>query len=93
MVPTVDVLSSSAVSLGYLDDPFVSLLYKPPFSAGPPSRKPPLINVGTHHRTQAVDTIIEQFLGKGGKQVVSVGAGSDTRFWRLMVSMSGIGLD
>lgn len=86
--------NSSAASLKYLDDPFVSLLYKPKYmpnqtpGAGPStsSRKPPLINVGTHHRTYALDAIVDRFFEAGGRQVVSLGAGSDTRYWRLMVS-------
>jgi [phosphatase 2A protein]-leucine-carboxy methyltransferase len=80
----------SAVNLGYLVDPFVSHLYRPKYgessqSSGGSSRKPPLINVGTHHRTWAIDLLVDQFLERGGKQIVSLGAGSDTRFWRLMV--------
>jgi hypothetical protein len=84
----------SAVNLGYLPDPFLPYLYRPPMSsshggsasgAGGPSRKPPLINVGTHHRTMAVDMLVQQFLDRGGRQILSLGAGSDTRFWRLMV--------
>jgi len=78
-------IHSSASTLGYLNDPFVNLLYKPPLGAGP-SRKPPLLNVGTHHRTYAIDLLVDRFLEKGGRQVVGLGAGSDTRFWRLMVS-------
>ncbi|WVR05428.1 hypothetical protein IAU60_002443 [Kwoniella sp. DSM 27419] len=93
----------SATNLGYLDDPFTSLLYKPQFSPGSAqggpsgSRKPPLINVGTHHRSVGIDTLIEKFLAsdlalgvqssegeRSARQVVSLGAGSDTRFWRLM---------
>lgn len=77
----------SAVNMGYLDDPFLPLLYRPSLasSAAGPSRKPPLINVGTHHRSVAVDMLVERFLEQGGRQVLSLGAGSDTRFWRLMV--------
>lgn len=78
------------MNLNYLNDAFVSLLYKPPSLGGPgpntlSARKSPLINVGTHHRTYAIDRLVERFLEKGGKQIVSLGAGSDTRFWRLMV--------
>jgi hypothetical protein len=81
------LISSSAVNLGYLSDPFVSQLYRPKYgeSSQSGSRKPPLINVGTHHRTWAIDLLVDQFLERGGRQVVSLGAGSDTRFWRLMV--------
>jgi [phosphatase 2A protein]-leucine-carboxy methyltransferase len=79
------------VNLGYLNDPFVTHLYRPKYGLGESSttrntRKPPLINVGTHHRTWAVDLLVDRFLEAGGKQIVSLGAGSDTRFWRLMVS-------
>lgn len=89
---------SSAAQAGYLHDPFASLLYKAPMSqpgAVPPqgasrARKPPLINVGTHHRTWGIDLLVDRFLQSGGKQVVSLGAGSDTRFWRLMVRPSGL---
>ncbi|WVQ99001.1 hypothetical protein IAU59_006133 [Kwoniella sp. CBS 9459] len=133
----------SAVNAGYLTDPFVSLLYKPSMSHSGGSanaRKPPLINVGTHHRTVGIDIVVDKFLDKyahaqaqarpdpngtteteteieigvgaaggpgsgggagqgsgghaggdasdvrdeGGCQIVSLGSGSDTRFWRLM---------
>lgn len=79
---------SSAVSLSYLDDPFASLFIKgrPPRES---YRRPPLINIGTHARTLGVDELVMRFLkgpGKKGGQIVSLGAGSDTRFWRLMVS-------
>lgn len=90
---------SSAAQVGYLQDPFASLLYKAPMSqpggfgpqGGIRARKPPLINVGTHHRTWGIDLLLDRFLQSGGKQVVSLGAGSDTRFWRLMVGSSCIG--
>jgi len=89
VVKVESLISSSAVNLGYLSDPFVSHLYRPKYgeSSQSGSRKPPLINVGTHHRTWAIDLLVEQFLQRGGKQVVSLGAGSDTRFWRLMVCL------
>lgn len=81
---------SSAVSLGYLDDPFVSLLYRPQRIGRDSSaaHKPPLINVGTHHRTAALDAVVDSFLRASASsprpaQIVSLGAGSDTRFWRL----------
>lgn len=70
---------------------------------GSENRRPPVINVGTHHRTYAIDAIVERFLlssnddendglegkgkgRKGKKQIVSLGAGSDTRFWKIRVS-------
>lgn len=53
-------------------------------------RKAPLINVGTHHRTAALDAVVDSFLTAAGArvQIVSLGAGSDTRFWRLVVRIS-----
>lgn len=80
--------ASSAISLGYLTDPFASLLHKAKGIGGSATRKAPLINVGTHHRTCAIDAVVESFLATAGEnaQIVSLGAGSDTRFWRLAVS-------
>lgn len=81
-------MHSSAVNAGYLHDPFASLIAKAPSSST--TRRVPLINVGTHHRTWALDKLVDSFLESGDKdkqrQIVSLGAGSDTRFWRLMVS-------
>ncbi|KLT40540.1 S-adenosyl-L-methionine-dependent methyltransferase [Cutaneotrichosporon oleaginosum] len=76
---------SSAVQLGYLADPFASLVYKLPSFGGGSARKAPLINVGTHHRTAALDAVVDSFLASAGgeAQIISLGAGSDTRFWRL----------
>ncbi|PTB80367.1 leucine carboxyl methyltransferase [Trichoderma longibrachiatum ATCC 18648] len=80
----------SAVDLGYLSDPyaryFVSAL------DGPPPRRFPIINRGTYTRTTAIDTLVHSFLagaqseGKREgvtKQIVSLGAGTDTRPFRL----------
>lgn len=95
-LPVALTTRSSAAQVGYLQDPFASLLYRPPMpqpgafapQAVGRARKPPLINVGTHHRTWGIDRLVDRFLQRGGKQVVSLGAGSDTRFWRLMVRPS-----
>ena len=77
----------SAVQKGYLKDPFVQYF-------APPARlqqsRPPLINIGTAIRTESLDKLITSWLdlcrsaGTQG-QIVSLGAGSDTRFWRLAV--------
>ncbi|GAA5856635.1 hypothetical protein JCM8547_005902 [Rhodosporidiobolus lusitaniae] len=88
----------AAHSLHYLDDP-LSLLFLSPQQRRNPDRRPPLINIGTHARCWAVDDLVEQFLREGragsgggagqptgqagGVQVLSLGAGTDTRFWRL----------
>jgi O-methyltransferase involved in polyketide biosynthesis len=69
------------VILGYLDDPFARHFVRRS------SRRPPLINVGTFVRTWSVDTLVWAFLDSGGdtkKQIVSLGAGTDTRFFRIV---------
>ncbi|KAK4545159.1 hypothetical protein LTR36_003710 [Oleoguttula mirabilis] len=73
----------SAVALGYLDDP-----YAPVFAAQGEQvvRRYPIINRGTYVRTTAIDNLVKRFLQHDPnqrKQIVSLGAGSDTRFWRL----------
>jgi [phosphatase 2A protein]-leucine-carboxy methyltransferase len=75
--------------LGYLNDPYAALIHKVPGIGAGPVRKAPLINIGTHHRTVALDAVVDSFLATAGgdAQIVSLGAGSDTRFWRLMVSL------
>ncbi|KAF2218514.1 S-adenosyl-L-methionine-dependent methyltransferase [Elsinoe ampelina] len=71
----------SAVSLGYLEDPYAQA-----FAPFPPPRRYPLINRGTYVRTTAIDCLIKIFLQTdygSPKQIISLGAGSDTRFFRL----------
>ncbi|KAF8453437.1 S-adenosyl-L-methionine-dependent methyltransferase [Terfezia claveryi] len=75
----------AAVDLGYLVDPYAALLHTGGDNDRP--RRFPLINRGTYTRTMAIDELVVQFL-KGvptgqKKQIVSLGAGSDTRYWRL----------
>lgn len=67
------------MQLGYLSDPFAR------FMVARPSQRPPLINIGTHARSWAVDALVRSFLASSDrpKQIVSFGAGSDTRFFRL----------
>ena len=77
----------SAVKLGYLQDPFVKFLVQRPHLQPP---RPPLINVGTYVRSEAIDRLVDEWLelsaAEGKKcQIVSMGAGSDTRFWRINV--------
>lgn len=67
----------SAVDLGYLDDPYARL-----FVTGPPTRRLPIINRGTYARTTSLDSMIQAFLSRNGtslKQIISLGAGTDTR--------------
>ncbi|KAI1628292.1 S-adenosyl-L-methionine-dependent methyltransferase [Exophiala viscosa] len=72
----------SAVNAGYLEDPFAGLLTL----GDAVSRRLPLMNRGTYARTTGIDSIVDTFLATGGnarKQIISLGAGSDTRFFRL----------
>ncbi|KAI5119165.1 hypothetical protein M0805_008648 [Coniferiporia weirii] len=75
----------SAVQKGYLVDPFVRH-FVPRAHLQPP--RPPLINIGTYVRSYSIDRLVEAWIDlcttHGKKcQIVSPGAGSDTRFWRL----------
>ena len=77
----------SAVKLGYLHDPFIRFLVQRPHLQPP---RPPLINIGTYVRSEAIDRLVNEWLelsSAAGKkcQIVSMGAGSDTRFWRINV--------
>ena len=77
----------SAVKLGYLQDPFIRFLVQRPHLQPP---RPPLINIGTYVRSEAIDHLVNEWLEltsvEGKKcQIVSMGAGSDTRFWRIQV--------
>ena len=72
----------SAVEAGYLDDPFAQY-----FVSGEGQRRLPIINRGTYVRTKAIDNLVDEFLSRNPtqeKQIISLGAGSDTRFFRLM---------
>jgi [phosphatase 2A protein]-leucine-carboxy methyltransferase len=75
----------SAVKKGYIIDPFIKHVV-PRAHLQPP--RPPLINIGTFVRSTAIDDIVFDWLETterlGQKcQIVSLGAGSDTRFWRI----------
>lgn len=73
----------SAVALGYLDDPFAKEFRQPGEQI---PRRYPIINRGTYVRTTAIDNLVKRFLQTEPtqkKQIISLGAGSDTRFWRL----------
>ncbi|MBW0497705.1 hypothetical protein O181_037420 [Austropuccinia psidii MF-1] len=71
----------SAVSKGYMHDELVAFFA--PSKSNP--IRPPWVNVGTHHRTYTIDALIERFIQrtKGPVQVLSLGSGSDSRYWRL----------
>ncbi|KAF2477810.1 leucine carboxyl methyltransferase 1 [Lindgomyces ingoldianus] len=71
----------SSVQLGYLEDAYAKL-----FATQPAVRRPPLINRGTYVRTSAIDLLVHKFLSLSPdqpKQIVSLGAGTDTRYFRL----------
>ena len=75
----------SAVRKGYLTDPYIAALIPRAHLQQP---RPPLINIGTYLRTRAIDLLLDDWFRLTGRhkvQVVSLGAGSDTRFWRLAV--------
>lgn len=73
----------SASALGYFRDPFVQFFVKSP------SRRMPIINRGYYARVAAVETLLTKFLAAAEtpdgkkKQVVILGAGLDTMFFRL----------
>ncbi|KAA1476459.1 leucine carboxyl methyltransferase [Dentipellis sp. KUC8613] len=83
----------SAVQKHYVADPYIAALVPRAHLHKP---RPPLINIGTYLRGTAIDALVEQWIrlasaesangpgkGDGKVQIVSLGAGSDTRFWRL----------
>lgn len=73
----------SAVTLSYLDDNFAKAFWPPAHEV---PRRYPIINRGTYVRSTAIDELVIRFLRTNQtqkKQIVSLGAGSDTRFFRL----------
>lgn len=73
----------SAVTLGYLDDVFARAFFP---SGQEVVKRYPIINRGTYVRSTAIDAFVTRFLRtapKQKKQIISLGAGSDTRFFRL----------
>ncbi|TKA23624.1 hypothetical protein B0A50_07458 [Salinomyces thailandicus] len=73
----------SAVALGYLVDPYARCFLQQTEQI---PKRYPIINRGTYVRTTAIDTLVLRFLATNSeqkKQIVSLGAGSDTRFFRL----------
>ncbi|KAF9881877.1 leucine carboxyl methyltransferase superfamily [Colletotrichum karsti] len=85
----------SAVNVGYLDDPYARFFVDG--MAGPPPRRLPIINRGTYTRTVALDSLVDSFLsdvsdGTKQKQIISLGAGTDTRPFRLFSRTNRPGL-
>ncbi|KAI1334019.1 S-adenosyl-L-methionine-dependent methyltransferase [Xylariaceae sp. FL0016] len=84
----------SAVDLGYLEDPYAEYFVQRPV-VGAPTRRLPIINRGTYTRTTALDRLVATFLSvtEGQeRQIVSLGAGTDTRCFRLFSSLQQAGL-
>lgn len=52
-------------------------------------RRDPLIDRGTYLRVRCIDQILGDLLEAGPLQVVSLGAGFDTRFFRFHVQRLG----
>lgn len=83
-----------------LVDPY-SVNFLPASLRRNPPNRPPLINIGTHARTWSVDHLVESFINRGrdekgkGKgrecQVLSLGAGTDCRYWRMRDLVEGRG--
>ncbi|KAI0508432.1 leucine carboxyl methyltransferase [Xylaria bambusicola] len=76
----------SAVDLGYLEDQYARFFVQAPPPTGAAVRRLPIINRGTYTRTTALDNLIGAFLSATegqDRQVVSLGAGTDTRPFRL----------
>lgn len=72
-----------AVKLGYYDDPFVHH-----FVSAKGERRQPEINRGNFVRVRLVRQLVEKFIAccverQSQYQVINIGCGSDTLFWRL----------
>jgi len=75
----------STVQKGYLTDPYIAAFVPRAHLQQP---RPPLINIGTYLRAWGIDHLLDGWFHLSGErevQIVSLGAGSDTRFWRLAV--------
>ena len=77
----------SAVNKGYLKDNYIQH-FVPRARFQPP--RPPLINIGTYIRSEGIDKLVNTWIkicdaAQTSYQIISLGAGSDTRFWRLSV--------
>ncbi|PWN34968.1 S-adenosyl-L-methionine-dependent methyltransferase, partial [Meira miltonrushii] len=77
----------SAIMQRYIPgDPFTPMLASNEASTSATiSRRSPIINIGTYLRSRAIDRLVHNFLVQSNspKQILSLGAGSDSRFWRL----------
>jgi len=69
----------SAVALGYWQDPYLELICKNP------ERKPPEMHLGYYARVAGIRYLIDKFFEACDTkvQIINLGAGFDTLFWRL----------
>ncbi|KAF1816387.1 leucine carboxyl methyltransferase [Eremomyces bilateralis CBS 781.70] len=81
----------SAVKIGYLEDRFAHA-----FVDEEPPKRFPIINRGrTYVRSMAIDRLVQSFVKVSPdqkKQIISLGAGSDTRYFRLIFSDPSLNL-
>ncbi|KAJ1497432.1 carboxy methyl transferase for protein phosphatase 2A, partial [Coelomomyces lativittatus] len=73
----------SSVHQNYLEDPFSTFFVS---ASMQPTRRSPLINRGTYLRIYSIDQVMRAFLEgfpKGSRQIVNLGAGTDTRYFRF----------
>ena len=77
----------SMVNMGYMEDPYVRYFINQ--EVWPNLRKPPIIHRGTYARCKSIDDAVEWFVKRaenfGRGQIISLGAGFDTRYFRLKV--------
>jgi O-methyltransferase involved in polyketide biosynthesis len=78
----------STAHAGYMEEEFVGYFIKSLNS--PTIRKSPLIHRGTYLRCKSIDHVTEWFMNREmdriPKQIISFGAGFDTRYFRFKVN-------
>jgi len=75
---------------GYYNDPYLEYLSNTSFNNRRDSyggNQQPIMRRGTYSRVCCMDRAISQFVSKGGKQVVVLGAGKDTSCMRMRRNM------
>lgn len=74
----------SAVQLGYWRDPYVQLMYRKSV------RRAPEIHLGYYARVQGFRYLIDKVFEACDTrvQIISLGAGFDTLFWRLQMKIN-----
>ncbi|KAJ3122593.1 Leucine carboxyl methyltransferase 1 [Nowakowskiella sp. JEL0407] len=73
----------SAVSAGYLSDPFAVYFHK-----GRKIKQTPIFHRGTYTRTKSIGLLMQMFIENFSErcQIISLGAGSDTRYFNLLAT-------